>query len=446
MTPSAHIAAVIELLDITLTETHHPADKIVHLYFKTRRFIGSKDRKAIATLFYHVLRYAPRFLNHGTHLFHHARAIVLGTLHWTLSYDLKDLENLFNGQQYAPTSLTQHEIDWLKTPLKYTEHEILCVSPDMLSYLKESLMPADVTAFCEASLKEATVDLRVNTLKTERSQILRDLTVQGIHITETPFSPTGLRLVDRQHIEGLSYFQEGLVEVQDEASQLISLFCDARPGLSVLDYCAGAGGKTLGLAATMKNKGQIIAADIHMWRLDKAKARFRRSGVHNVRCCTLDDVKFFKRHEKYFHRVLIDSPCSGTGTWRRNADLKLRISKADLDNLVQTQKEILEKAAPLVTQGGYLIYATCSVLACENQNQITWFQEKFPEFKIIPVNEMGDTSLRAIGDKLMQQSLTRIGLTMSPHTTQTDGFYICILQRQNACREPLKKNVHPTET
>jgi 16S rRNA (cytosine967-C5)-methyltransferase len=297
----------------------------------------------------------------------------------------------------------------------------------MLPYLKESMSEDDLKQFAAISCEEAQIDIRVNTLKALRDDVQRGLIAQGVEIEPTPFSPVGLRLKQRQSLEGHDFFQSGQIAVQDEGSQLLALLCAAEPSMSVLDYCAGAGGKTLALAAQMKNKGQLVAADLHDWRLAKAKVRLKAAGVHNVRFQNVTDTKFFKRHRGTFDRVLVDAPCSGTGTWRRNPDLKLRMSIDYMNRLQETQREILSKAAPLVGFGGYLIYATCSILTCENQKQIEWFLEQHADFSV--VETLRSKTMDPLFQELKEKSLSTLGITLAPHVTGTDGFYICIMER-----------------
>ena len=216
------------------------------------------------------------------------------------------------------------------------------------------------------------------------------------------------------------FILKGDMEPQDEGSQIIAMMVDARPGMRVLDYCAGAGGKTLSLAMHMENKGTLIASDISKVRLERSAERLKRLGIHN--CTTLmADGKWRKKHSAQFDRVLVDAPCSGSGTWRRNPDLMLRTDETDIEELVEKQRSILSEVAPLVKPGGRLIYATCSLIHDENDDQINWFLEQHPDFRLIPLTRIWELSTPAPSEEDMWH------LTTSQH--HTDGFFMACLER-----------------
>ena len=263
----------------------------------------------------------------------------------------------------------------------------------------------------------APLDLRVNLLKTTREGAMAALAREGLEAIPTPYSPWGLRLRNRQSVTQGKVFQDGLVEIQDEGSQLIALLTEARPGMRVADYCAGAGGKTLSLAMCMGNKGHIVACDVSVPRLDGAIRRLRRAGVHNVeRHLLTPGDKWVKRTAGSFDRVLVDAPCSGTGTWRRNPDARLRLSETDLAELRQKQAQILDHAQKLVKPGGRLIYATCSMLHDENEAQVEAFMARYPIFRLEPLTI--PESFRGVSY-----------LRLSPRQHGTDGFFAAILAR-----------------
>ena len=227
----------------------------------------------------------------------------------------------------------------------------------------------------------APLDLRVNLLKATREEARAALAAEGSEAAPTPLSPWGLRIEGRRQVTTGPAFRAGLVEIQDEGSQLVAALVDARPGTRVADLCAGAGGKTLALAMTMQNRGQLVACDISAARLDGAVRRLRRAGVHNVERHLLEPGdKWIKRRAKSFDRVLVDAPCTGTGTWRRNPDARLRLAEADLAELLPKQVLLLDQAASLVRTGGRLVYATCSLLAEENEDQVTAFLSRHSDF------------------------------------------------------------------
>ena len=257
-------------------------------------------------------------------------------------------------------------------------------------------------------------------------------------------------------------FKDGLIEVQDEGSQLVALLADARPGMRVADFCAGAGGKTLAMAAQMKNKGKIVACDVLEGRIDRAAVRFNRAGVHNVERKALSSERdqWVKRHAGTFDRVLVDAPCTGTGTWRRNPDAKWKLTPEDVAELEQVQRNILDSAWRLVKPGGRLIYATCSLLAEENEAQIEAFLAAHADFKLVPIsavwrdvvgtalphstvtpaNEPGSTGKASVGPSMDPgsdgrddgRSGRRSGgatLSLTPAQHGTDGFFAAVLER-----------------
>ena len=241
-----------------------------------------------------------------------------------------------------------------------------------------------------AAITAASTDLRVNTLKATREEAIAALKAEGITAAPTQLSPVGLRVHGRPPLATMQVFKDGLIEVQDEGSQLVALLADARPGMRVADFCAGAGGKTLAIAAQMQNKGKIVACDVLEGRIDRAAVRFNRAGVHNVERKALSSERdqWVKRHAGTFDRVLVDAPCTGTGTWRRNPDAKWKLTPEDVAELEQVQRNILDSAWRLVKPGGRLIYATCSLLAEENEAQVEAFLAAHADFKLVPIADV----------------------------------------------------------
>ena len=234
----------------------------------------------------------------------------------------------------------------------------------------------------------APIDLRVNLLKADRETARRALLAEGIAAEPTPLSPIGLRLRKRAPLSGLAAFKAGLFDVQDEGSQIAALIAGARPGMRVVDFCAGAGGKTLALAAGMANRGKLIACDVSDYRLERAALRLRRAGVDNVerRALSSEHDKWVKHHTRRFDRVFVDAPCLGTGTWRRNPDAKWRAQPDDLEELIERQQQILRSASRLVRPGGRLIYATCSLLHEEDEAQADAFLAQTEDFALVPAS------------------------------------------------------------
>jgi 16S rRNA (cytosine967-C5)-methyltransferase len=270
-------------------------------------------------------------------------------------------------------------------------------------WLGSRIDPAELRAL----LEPASLDLRVNLLKATRDEARAALAAEGLEAVPTPHSPWGLRIEGRRQVTTGAAFREGLVEIQDEGSQMVAALVDARPGMRVADLCAGAGGKTLALAMTMQNRGQLVACDVSAARLDGAVRRLRRAGVHNVERHLLEaGDKWIKRRAASFDRILVDAPCTGTGTWRRNPDARLRLTEADLAELLPKQAALLDQAASLVRKDGRLVYATCSLLAEENEDQVTAFVSRHPGFAQVDV------------------------LTLTPARHGTDGFFAAVLERR----------------
>jgi 16S rRNA (cytosine967-C5)-methyltransferase len=274
-----------------------------------------------------------------------------------------------------------------------------------------------------AALAEpAPLDLRVNTLKASREQAQAALAAEGIPTEPTPLSPWGLRIPNRRAVTSGAAFLGGMVEIQDEGSQLVAALVAATPGMRVADWCAGAGGKTLAIAMTMENQGHIVACDVSEKRLEGAVKRLRRAGIHNVeRHLTTEGDKWVKRRAESFDRVLVDAPCTGTGTWRRNPDGRLRLSETDLAELEPKQARILDTAARLVRPGGRLIYATCSLLTAENDSQIESFLARHPSFNPLPLSQIWQ----------LPAAMPCAGpyLCLTPRQHGTDGFFAAVLER-----------------
>lgn len=296
--------------------------------------------------------------------------------------------------------------------------------PDWIMPQLQRRFGVDLDLELAAMLRPAPLDVRVNRLKTTREAASAALQSEGLRSQPTPFSPVGLRLSPQAYVNNTQAHAEGLIEPQDEGSQLAAQLVDAGGRKFVVDFCAGAGGKALVLAAAMKNAGRLVAMDVSKMRLSQAKLRLRRAGVHNVECRELDG-KWIKRHAEKAERVLVDAPCTGTGTWRRKPDAKWRLSRQDLDELVPRQAEILDRAARLVApKGGRLIYVTCSVLVEENEDQVAAFLKRHPDFSVLPVGEVWS---QTIGGAC---PVPGPYLSLSPGRHGTDGFFAAILVRR----------------
>lgn len=413
MTPAGQLHSVIELVETILSLNKKPADAVMQSYFRNRRYIGSSDRRTIGDSVYSVLRNYQGIK--AALAISSARLLVFG--HYILDKEqtIDDIQELC-GEGYGPSELSYEELQILGELKPYDPYAIP-------KWLEEHLSDKELI---KSLHDQAPMDIRINSLKNNRDAILTLLKLEGFDVIATPISPLGIRFGKRQPLNTHELWEDGTLEVQDEASQVVSLLCDAQPGMQVLDYCAGAGGKSLSLAATMQNKGNLILSDIHPHRLQRAKERLRRAGVTSYQLKDIaKDNSWFKRQHNRFDRVLVDAPCTGTGTWRRNPDLKNRLTPTDLEELTQLQQKILEQALQFVKPGGQLIYVTCSVLDAENDSQVNWLLEKYPEFKSIPVSDVWNKTLK------VPCPFTAGTAQFKPSIHGTDGFFVSIFERAN---------------
>jgi 16S rRNA (cytosine967-C5)-methyltransferase len=427
MTPAARIAAAIDLLAAIEDAPHRPADGVANDFFRSRRYIGSGDRRAVSDRVWAVLRARRRIGWWIGDAIQTPRLLVAASLlleGWTLS----GVRGAYSGGQFAAAGLERPENNVLERIAGHTlDHPSMPESvrlevPDWLLPKLAARFGPSLTAEMAALGKPAPLDLRVNALKGDRAQAQAELAAEGWEAQPTAFSPWGLRIDGRRPITTGPTFLSGLVEIQDEGSQLVAVMVGAAPGMRVVDWCAGAGGKTLALAGLMQNRGQIIACDVSAPRLDGAVRRLRRAGVHNVERHLLETGdKWLKRRAGSFDRVLVDAPCTGTGTWRRNPDARLRLQAQDLAELVPKQAGILDTAQSLVRKGGRLVYATCSLLEEENEAQVSAFLSRHPDFAIVPLWRAWtlDTPAPNGGDFL----------SLTPARHGTDGFFAAVLER-----------------
>ena len=427
MTPAARLGAAIELLGAIETAPARPADAVANDYFRSRRFIGSGDRRAVSERVWQVLRTRRRLgwwlrvEAPGPRLLAGASLLLEG---WTLS----GLVQSFSGGRFAPAMLSREEQAALARIEGHTpDHPdmpeaVRLEIPDwLLSRLQARFGPA-LAREMAALDGPAPLDLRVNTLKATREDARAALAAEGWKAEPTPFSPWGLRIQGRRPVTAGPAFQSGLVEIQDEGSQLVAVLADVRPGMRVADWCAGAGGKTLALAGAMQNRGQLLACDVSAARLDGAVRRLRRAGVHNVeRHLVVAGDKWAKRRAGSFDRVLVDAPCTGTGTWRRNPDARLRLRESDLRELLPKQASILDVAQGLVRKAGRLVYATCSLLPEENEAQVTAFLARHPGFSLVPAERAAALAPGLRGDDGF--------LSLTPAQHGTDGFFAAVMER-----------------
>ena len=374
MTPEARNREALDLLE-AISASAQPADAVASAWFRTRRYAGSKDRAAVLDQVFSSLRHR----------------ISLG---WR--------EASGTGEGPLP--------DFAQAEL-----------PPWLFARFQDSFGTDALAEAEALIPEAPVDLRVATRRIAVSDVVGILASSGIPAAPAPWSPVGVRVAGRFQLpDGL---KDGQVEVQDVGSQVIAALVDAEPGHRVLDRCAGGGGKTLAIA-DRTSQAFVLAADANPARLSPLPARLARAGATNVSARPAEANAKWLRRER-FDRVLVDAPCSGIGVLRRHPDTRHRLTADQVDRVCQTQAAILDEVAPLVSPGGRLIYATCSVLREENQTQVQSFLGRHPEFALVPVAEIW-ARVGLLGDP---PGLVPEGLLLSPRRSATDGFFVSILTR-----------------
>jgi len=449
VTPPARLATAIDLLG-RIDSTPRPADAVVSAYFRERRFIGSKDRAEISIAVYRAMRRRARLTwrlqKAGTEAT--PTSLLLADLLVGEQQTFDRVEKLFSGGPYAPEPLSFEE----KALARRLEGRLL----------EPQDMPDDVRAECppwaepelrralgddflpqmEALKHPAPLDLRVNVLKgVSRDDIIAQLNADGLKCEASHLSPIGIRMAGRPSVMAHPLYRDGTIEIQDEGSQLVALMADARPGQEVMDFCAGAGGKTLAMAAAMNNKGRVIASDVLANRLVRAKERFRRAGAHNIQThpITGETDPWIKRHKGRFDRVLVDAPCSGTGTWRRNPDQRWRSLGPGLADLLPLQGRLLQSASRLVKPGGRLIYATCSMLPAENEDHAEAFLAANPGFTAVSATDVWREAVWPEGGPDVPSSPW---LRLTPATHDTDGFFAAVFERaQPTSASPLEGEV-----
>lgn len=393
-----------------------PADAKLGTFFRSNRELGTRDRAFVAESVYGVLRRKSflAFVAEGED----PRKLLLAWLLRVQGMSIRELDEVLTQQQKA----------WAKEiKAKSTEGISKAMQADLPDWLWEKLAAQygseEALAIARTMHQQAPLDLRVNLVKATREEVLARFSSEKIEAEATPYSPTGIRMPQKMTINRHVLFTEGKIEVQDEGSQLLAMLVAPRRGEMVADFCAGAGGKSLAMGALMRNTGRLYAFDINEKRLNNLGQRLKRSGLSNLHAQLISsesDSKL-KRLAGKFDRVLVDAPCSGLGTLRRNPDLKWRQNPEDIEELNAKQTSILDRAAALVKTGGRLVYATCSLLQEENEQIAAKFLEVHPEFKLVGADEI-----------LAQQQIglnTGSYLRLLPHLHQTDGFFAAVFER-----------------
>ncbi len=419
-----------------ILDFNSPADAKLSDFFRNNRDLGTKDRAFVAESVYGVLRRL-RYLSAVTANEENdpddARKLVLAWLLRVQGKSIRELESVLSEQQ----------TEWAHTiKARSTDNLPLAVQADVRDWLWAKLVTQygekEALTICRSMFEQASLDLRVNTIKANREDTFKKMLAENINnedkIELTPHSPTGIRMPGRMNISKHVLFTAGIIEVQDEGSQLLAYLVAPKRGQMVADFCAGAGGKTLAIGALMKNTGRLYAFDISEKRLTNLGKRLKRSGLSNLHAQVISsetDPKL-KRLNGKFDRVLVDAPCSGFGTLRRNPDLKWRFEEADIAELNVKQTNILARAAKLTKSGGRLIYATCSLLNDENEAIAEAFLSANADFKLVPANEV-----------LAHQQInidTGKYLKLLPHLHGTDGFFAAVFEKTASPLEPKQKN------
>jgi 16S rRNA (cytosine967-C5)-methyltransferase len=413
MTPAARAQAAIDILD-GLEQSGLPADRFIREFFRARRYAGSKDRAAIAERVYDVFRHRSEYrwrMRGDTN-----RAEVIASL----LRGNEDPAALFTGG-YGPAPLTDAEREAIANrPTEEPPAHIRGEYPNFLEAELTRRFGEELPDAMRALTERATVDLRVNTIKAKRTEVLPILRGEGFEAEQTPFAPHGIRVGGKSAtLQQNRLFTEGAFEFQDEAAQIAATLCNAQPGQHILDLAAGAGGKSLALAAAMQNEGKLVACDVRKGALDQLRDRATRAGASIIAPRLVNELR-----NETFDIVLLDTPCSGTGTWRRQPEQRWRLTPERLDELNATQDQLLDQAAKHTKPRGRLVYATCSILPRENEDRIGAFLSRHSNFGIIPA----DFAWRESNTTAPPPGLAHFFIA-SPHKPGTDGFFAAILER-----------------
>ena len=426
MHPKALLEACTELVRLVL-KFEHPADAVVSRFFRDHRSLGPRERNTLAETAYAVLRQKL--------LFEHLARSGPGQRERKLA-----VLGFHGDRNYIKSALDDAERKWLDATATVRPDDLMPHHrhnlPDWLVAPLQAQVGNEFEALARSMNEPAALDIRVNIYKQKRPAALDALKKAAIEAVATPYSPWGIRVEGKPAINKLPAFVSGELEVQDEGSQLLAWLLEAKRGEMVTDFCAGAGGKTLAIGAMMRNTGRLYAFDVSAHRLDALKPRLARSGLSNVHPVAIahERDERIKRLAGKMDRVLVDAPCSGLGTLRRNPDLKWRQKAADVVELQAKQIAILSSAARLVKAGGRLVYATCSVLPDENEAVAEAFSAAHPDFELLPVPALLERLMAEQdgGQPAFAPESLCSGpyLRLWPHRHHTDGFYAAVWQRK----------------
>lgn len=423
MTPSAHLQTVVEILD-SYDPCQGPLALFIKNFLASRRYAGSKDRRHIKELVFCIIRVAPLLLealrepkwrsNLGRHL-------LLTYLSLQERWPLDKYDLHFTSRPYAPPSLTPEEVLWLNSLKDFKPTK----AGDMFLpvWLYETLSNICTSKDFEALLRQAPLDLRVNPMYTTPLFVQKTLKSNNIISLETSYSPLGLRVQGQPSLKDHPLFKKGWIDVQSQGSQIIALLCAPTPNLKILDLCAGGGGKTLALSELLGGQGQIWATDKDPKRLLEAQKRTKARNISNVQFLPWESLCKTSSYLTFFDLVLIDAPCTGTGTLRRHPELKISLAQSKVADFCQSQASTLDQAHTLVKTGGILVYATCSLLEEENDAQTFKFLKRFPNFSLLDAREVCDKVLKKTPKDIKQT------LQLLPGSHEEDGFYVALLKK-----------------
>ncbi|PCI32306.1 MAG: RNA methyltransferase [Alphaproteobacteria bacterium] len=418
MIEPARVQAAIEILDqvaASLSNDGPAADVLIRKYFRTRRYAGSKDRRSVTAMVYQVIR------NWGF-----LSEVSAGDMRRMMMLSLSSAEH-FTGLDHAPAETTEEEVAFLAAPhAKEAHHEQNY--PVWLTDRLRSRFPENFVAELDSLNGRAPFDLRVNLGKATLVEVETFLKSEEIDYSKGKWADAALVLSDNLRIDAWELYKGGQVEIQDEAAQLAVQISDIKPGQQVMDLCAGAGGKTLAAAAYMENKGQIYAFDNNFNRMKDLKPRAKRANVRILQGRHVDTAggkrdKILSEYTNCMDRVILDVPCSGSGVWRRNPELKWRLDEDKLQQYCKIQKNLLTEGWGFVKPGGRMIYMTCSLFDDENEKQVTDFLSGQGDAKLVPYAESYNrTDLKTLS------SIPEC-LALSPYSHGTDGFFVAILEK-----------------
>ncbi len=406
MQQAGRYQAVIELLT-KIEESKVPADKIINEYMRERKFIGSKDRRFISDMVWNIIRNKMKLsFDAGAS---DVRKWLIVYMH---KYTTDNPLEIFSGEKYAPAALTLDEQKILQQ--ENEEPYPLYVEAEVPKWIFDKINDVD---FFKSLNTPACADFRINVKN--RDELLSSLNAEGLEFEPCPYSPIGIRSQQRISLGNCLAYQSGEIEVQDEASQIASILCDVEPQHKVIDYCCGAGGKSLAIAYLLENKGKILAYDISAKRLEAIKPRMQRLGIKNIE---LTDI--IATSDKDFERFILDAPCSGSGTWRRCPDAKFRLTPDFINTLNATQKELLQVAYDKTKSGGRIIYMTCSIFPQENEDIIESFVANHNDIHLVNLRELWQKKFN-----VAYPCASNEYLRLSPQKTATDGFFMAVMEK-----------------